>query len=133
VFKGGRTYISIEGGPTPPPEDFIRYVVSNRACGRKRQPPEESEAIAEYLRWLDTSLKRDVVSGIRRDLERAYASADAHAARQHMIASVPIDRLFVPLRGHPRFDALLRAIGAPRALGGTDRTAAASQLSLRDH
>ncbi|HWW82123.1 MAG TPA: ABC transporter permease [Vicinamibacterales bacterium] len=30
VFKGGRSYISIEGRPTPPPDDFIRYVISDR-------------------------------------------------------------------------------------------------------
>src|SRR5206468_389991 len=30
VFKGGRAYISIEGKPTPPREDFIRYIVSDR-------------------------------------------------------------------------------------------------------
>jgi predicted permease len=31
VFKGGRSYISIEGRPAPPREDFIRYIVSDRA------------------------------------------------------------------------------------------------------
>jgi predicted permease len=30
VFKGGRVYVSIEGRPTPPREDFIRYIVSDR-------------------------------------------------------------------------------------------------------
>jgi putative ABC transport system permease protein len=30
VFKGGRAYITIEGRPTPPREEFIRYIVSDR-------------------------------------------------------------------------------------------------------
>ncbi|HVS13927.1 MAG TPA: ABC transporter permease [Thermoanaerobaculia bacterium] len=31
VFKGGRTYVTIEGRPAPRPEDFLRHVVSDRA------------------------------------------------------------------------------------------------------
>ncbi len=30
VFKGGRSLVTIEGRPAPPPEDFIRYIVSDR-------------------------------------------------------------------------------------------------------
>jgi predicted permease len=31
VFKGGRAYITIEGRPTPPREDFIRHLATDRA------------------------------------------------------------------------------------------------------
>jgi len=33
TFKGGRVYMSIEGRPAPPPEDFNRFVVSDRVVG----------------------------------------------------------------------------------------------------
>lgn len=130
---------------------------------------EAHQAIAEYLRWLDASMRRDVAAAVRRDLERAYASGgaiafwrhelnlarqeyatpgrlwepvygryagtyylarryarlqdwdkaldalhDAHRARHHQMASIAVDRLFLPLRGHPRFEALLGQIGALR-------------------
>jgi putative ABC transport system permease protein len=33
TFKGGRVLISIEGRPAPPPEDFTRFIVSDRVVG----------------------------------------------------------------------------------------------------
>jgi putative ABC transport system permease protein len=33
TFKGGRALISIEGAPAPPPEDFTRFIVSDRVVG----------------------------------------------------------------------------------------------------
>jgi hypothetical protein len=35
VFKGGRAYVSIDGRPTPPREDFIRYIVSDRVVSAR--------------------------------------------------------------------------------------------------
>jgi putative ABC transport system permease protein len=35
LFKGGRAYISIEGRPTPPPDDFIRYIVIDRVISTR--------------------------------------------------------------------------------------------------
>ena len=33
TFKGGRVLMSIEGRPAPPPEDFTRFIVSDRVVG----------------------------------------------------------------------------------------------------
>jgi predicted permease len=35
TFKGGRVLLSIEGRPAPPPEDFTRFIVSDRVVGEK--------------------------------------------------------------------------------------------------
>jgi hypothetical protein len=47
------------------------------------------------------------------DWDRALDALDAaYVARHHLVATLPLDPLFAPLRTHPRFRDLLRKTGA---------------------
>jgi len=79
TFKGGRLFITIEGRPTPPPEDFTRFIVSDRVVS------------AGYFATLDVPVLRGREFEARDAAGAPFAAIiNAKLARQHFPNEDPV-------------------------------------------